>query len=337
MLNKPARNVYLDFFKVILSVMPISIHFGEKTFVPFCRMAIPAFFMISGYFLYRKDATLSENLAAAKSFITRTLTYFFCGIMFFFIYDVTLRLTIARDENLSNYIMYMFLPDIITNGLLLNRPVTTAFHLWYLLATLDVALIHWLLVKFDKTHWYCFIVPIGLFSFFFFGEYTEVLVGTSMPTEYFRNGLLMGLPMAGLGYCLAKNRVYGEKFYVKWIYLFAGAVFFVLQFFEAEFLEQECYVSSVFSAAFLLLFFTGLKSYDCKAYYKYVGAQLPYYVYVLSIATDNLLPDDITSSKTERVFIVFLVTVAVYSFCRFSIAAARYLKVRYSKRVLRRA
>ena len=115
MLNKSVRNVYLDLFKLVLSLMPITIHFGDKAFAPFCRLAVPTFFMISGYFLYRENSTQSQRIQGAKKYLLSTLTYLFCGVLFYFIYDVTLRLTIAKDESLTNYFMYMYMPDIITN------------------------------------------------------------------------------------------------------------------------------------------------------------------------------------------------------------------------------
>ncbi|MCM1395831.1 MAG: acyltransferase family protein [Corallococcus sp.] len=328
MLNAKTRNVYLDIFKIFLAIMPISIHFGEKSLVPFCRLAVPMFFMISGYFLYRKDVDAAERFEGAKKFFWRTLSYFFCGVLFYFIYDVTLRLTIARDENLSHYFMYMFLPDILTSGLLLNRPVTTGFHLWFLLAMLDVALVHLALTKLDKTNLYSVIVPVGFALFFFFGEYAVNVVDVQkMPVEYYRNGLIFGLPCAALGYCLARSRVNERKFYAKWIYLFVGAVFFALQYAEAMFQDQECYIASIFAAAFLLLFFTSVKPAENPFFYKYVGASAPYYIYVIHIAVGNLLPNTLYSTKTENVLVTFMVSFALYEFCHLLLLSARYLRV----------
>lgn len=332
MLRTNNRNLYLDLFKVVLSLMPITIHFGEKALTPLCRLAVPMFFMMSGYFLYRKNATPSQQMQGAKKYLLSAITYFFCAILFYFIYDVTLRLTVARDENLSNYFMYMYMPDIITNGLLLNRPVTTGFHLWFLLALLDVALIHILLVKFNKTRWYYFIAPIGLFLFFFFGEYTEKLVGTRMPTEYYRNGLIMGLPCAALGYTLARNRDENPKFYVKWIYLVLGVVCFALQYIEDMWQSQECYVSTIFSSAFLLLFFTGLKAPKCTFYYKYVGTALPYYIYVINIAVDNIIPDNLMTAKTVRPLLTLFVSIAMYEAAHLLVMLGKYLLSIYKNR-----
>ena len=72
------RNVWLDLFRFVLIFMVINIHFNQESlFLPVFRMAVPMFFMISGYFSYSKDVGLQTN--KNKKLIKSTLKYLFFG------------------------------------------------------------------------------------------------------------------------------------------------------------------------------------------------------------------------------------------------------------------
>lgn len=82
------RNVYLDLFKFLLCFFVISIHLIGKTYshYPLYRIAVPMFFMISGYFMHNKDNEIEKN--KAPSFIIRCTKYMLVGIGFYTIFEL---------------------------------------------------------------------------------------------------------------------------------------------------------------------------------------------------------------------------------------------------------
>ena len=114
-----------------------------------------------------------------------------------------------------------------------------------------------------------------------------------MPIRYTRNAWFFGLPNFALGFTLAKFNFHKRSWY-KYIYLVIGVLFYFLQVSEykiirTENISLEMYVSSVLSAMFLLQFFVGIKRADCRFYYKWVGKNGPFYVYIFHMAVAVVL------------------------------------------------
>ena len=81
------RNVYLDIFRFFLAFMIVCIHLTDKAydFYPLYRLAVPMFFMISGYFLYTADAQKRENRSIGL--VRRSAMYMLIGIAFYTVYE----------------------------------------------------------------------------------------------------------------------------------------------------------------------------------------------------------------------------------------------------------
>ena len=77
-MNK-SRNIYLDLFKYVLCFFVICIHLVGETYshFPIYRLAVPMFFLISGYFAYTKN----NEEQSAKTLIKRTLKYMAMGFL----------------------------------------------------------------------------------------------------------------------------------------------------------------------------------------------------------------------------------------------------------------
>ena len=75
--DEKRRDFLLDIFKYLLAFMVVCIHFGYRIsgfdVRPICRLAVAMFFMISGFYSYKKDKSVSLE-KTAKS-IRRTLKY----------------------------------------------------------------------------------------------------------------------------------------------------------------------------------------------------------------------------------------------------------------------
>ena len=197
--TKP-RNIWLDFFKIFLCWLVVCIHFAGKEYAHFgvYRMAVPMFFMISGYFVYHKEQ--EKRLEKAKGFIKRSTQYMLFGLAFYFVFNF---LICFRDKiDPSSLFKSLFVGDFIRNFLLFNlNPFSSAYHLWFIIALFVVAILHFLLVKFKKEKWYYVIILVTIAAHFFFNGYVKMLGGASVDLKYTRNGLFFGLPRFGIGYC----------------------------------------------------------------------------------------------------------------------------------------
>ncbi len=276
------RNFWLDLFKLCMCWMIISIHFVWETYsyYPVYRLAVPLFFMISGYFNDRHDA--EKRQSGAISFIKRSATYMVTGFGFYIIFDFIM--CYVDGNGVGYYFTTLFYENLMFDFFFLNRPITySGAQLWFLIALFVVSLVHYSLVRFDKTKWYRWIVPAGLAIQLFFGAYMRVFQYTDMPIRYTRNAWFCGLPFFGLGYLMAQVNFHRKAWY-KYIYLLLAIGFTLLQIPEGHFVEAEVYASTVPAAAFTLLFFLGLKSPKADFYYKWFGRNIAFYVYILHMA-----------------------------------------------------
>jgi len=286
------RNVFLDLFKFFLCYLVIAIHLAGETYpvFPLYRLAVPMFFIISGYFNYTADKDRLRQKAVG--FIRRTLRYLLVGFGIYIVFDFVM--CYVNGHGVGYYFTTLFYEDFLLEFLFLNRPITyTGAQLWFLIALFVVSLVHYALVRFDKLHYYKVIIPVCYLIYFFFAGYMYLLQNTDMPIRYTRNAWFFGLPNFALGFTLAKFDFHKKSWY-KYVYLVLGVVFFFLQIGEyhlvkSPYISLEMYITSVISAVCLLLFFRGLRCGSASFYYKWVGKNASFYVYILHMAVAVVL------------------------------------------------
>ncbi len=303
------RNLWLDLFKLVLCWMIICIHFVGETYSYYSiyRLAVPMYFAISGYFNFRTEG----RRESAAAFARRSFRYMLLGFGFYILFDFVM--CYINGNGVGYYFTTLFYEDFLLEFVFLNRPITyTGAQLWFLIALFMVSLVHYALVRFDKLHWYRWIVPVTLAIQLFFGGYMRLLQHTDMPIRYTRNGWFMGLPFFGLGYLLAQLDFH-KKWWYKFIYLVLGVAFAFLQIREGKLVETEVYITTVPAVVFMLLFFTGLKSPKADWYYCCFGKDMSFWVYVLHMAVGVVL-EKLCDFQTplEKSFAVLGVSVVVY-------------------------
>lgn len=316
-----SRNVYLDIFKYFLCYLVICIHLVGESYshFPAYRLAVPMFFLISGYFSF----TTKNEEEKSKNTIKRTLNYLLLGFGIYIIFDFIM--CFVNGNGVGYYFTTLFYEDFILEFILLNRPITyTGAQLWFLIALFIVSIIHWLLVKYKKTNWYKIIIPVCFSLYFFFSSYMYIFQNTDMPIRYVRNAWLFGLPMFALGYVLAKYN-FNKKAFLKYIYLALGIIFFILQIYEDSLLRllsnnaplnAEMYISSVISAVMFLQFFLGIKNSKCENYYKFFGKNGPFYVYILHMAVAVVLSKFVSfDNLLIKSLVVLLISFVIYEIC----------------------
>lgn len=176
------RSLSLDILKIILSFFVVVGHlqplFGGDILEGWlisnglCRVLVPCFFMISGFFIYSKI----DDMKAVGKYLFQLATVYLVWSFFYlyFYYDGTGLYTI------------------------LGRFIFGYFHLWYLPALfsgLIFLIIARKLIKSDT-----FIIALILLIYLT----GHVLDPTRTMAHYFRNGLFIGFPFIAFGYYIRK-------------------------------------------------------------------------------------------------------------------------------------
>ena len=325
---KKGRNLWLDLFKLIQCWMVISIHFVWETYsyYPVYRLAVPLFFLISGYFNYRIDC--EKRRTGALTFIKRSAKFMVFGFAFYIIFDFVM--CYVDGNGVGYYFTTLFYENILFDFFFLNRPITySGAQLWFLIALFVVSLVHYALVRFGKEGWYRWIVPAGLAIQLFFGAYMRVFQETDMPIRYTRNAWFCGLPFFGLGYVLAQLNLHKKKWYTA-LYFILAVGFTLLQIPEGHFVDAEVYASTVPAAVFTLLFFLGLPSPKADWYYKWFGRNMSFYVYILHMAV-GIIVGRIWEFENLflRSLVILGISIAIYEICY--LVSLTYLRLRKEK------
>ena len=324
--------MFLDLFKFFLCFLVIAIHLAGESYphFPLYRLAVPMFFIISGYFNYTADKGVLEK--RALGFIKRTAKYMLVGFLIYIIFDFIM--CFVNGTGVGYYFTTLFYEDFLLEFFILNRPITyTGAQLWFLIALFVVSLIHYTLVRLDKLHYYKIITPVCFVIYFFFAGYMYLLQNTDMPIRYTRNALFFGLPNFGLGYMLARVNFHKRAWY-KYVYLAVGVICFLLQIPEhrlvaTEYISLEMYISGVTAAVFLLQFFLGIKRADCHLYYKYVGKSAPFYIYILHMAVAVVLSKIFAFENAMlKSACVLFVSFAIYEACYLISLLIKHLQTR---------
>lgn len=208
----------IDYFRFIAALLIIAIHtsplssFSETGNFIFTRIvsrvAVPFFFMTSGFFLISRYTCNAEKLEA---FIKKTTL----------IYGVAILLYIPINVYNGYFKMDNLLPNIIKDIVFDG----TLYHLWYLPASIIGAAIAWYLVKklnYPKALMVASVLYlIGLFGDSYYGITEKISCLNSLytyifqVTDYTRNGIFFAPIFFILGGFIADNRpqiTFGKSF-----------------------------------------------------------------------------------------------------------------------------
>lgn len=208
----------IDYFRFIAALLIVAIHtsplssFSETGNFIFTRIvsrvAVPFFFMTSGFFLISRYTCNAEKLGA---FIKKTTL----------IYGVAILLYIPINVYNGYFKMDNLLPNIIKDIVFDG----TLYHLWYLPASIIGAAIAWYLVKklnYPKALMVASVLYlIGLFGDSYYGITEKISCLNSLytyifqVTDYTRNGIFFAPIFFILGGFIADNRpqiTFGKSF-----------------------------------------------------------------------------------------------------------------------------
>lgn len=305
------RNLWLDLFKIFLSFLVICIHFAGETYThhPMYRLAVPMFFMISGYFCYHKDK--EREISKSKGAIKRTLKYMLVGFSIYIVFDFIMCYVDGRG--VGYWFTTLFYENPLFDFVFLNRSASYyGYQLWFLNALLIVSIVHYFIVKYNKQKWYYVIIPVGIMIYLYFQGYMKLFQPTDMPIRYTRNAWFFGLPLYGIGYTMAKFNLNKKKWY-KYIYLALAISFFVLQIYESNIVVMEMYISTILSGFFFLQFFIGLPKIKCDWFYNWFGKSIAFYIYILHVMIGTIVGHLFDFPNLMlKCFVILIVCFAVY-------------------------
>lgn len=122
--------VSLHILKAVLAVMILYAHVGSRdSFLALCRLTLPLFFMISGYFLLNGNGTLSPQ--KIRHTFVKILRLTITANLFYYAADVILPLFSSPSTTLVTHLSSKDLLRLLLVG------DNISFHLWYLASLIE--------------------------------------------------------------------------------------------------------------------------------------------------------------------------------------------------------
>lgn len=188
------RNNNIDILKSICAFLIVCIHVPFPGFVgnyitAFSRIAVPIFFMITGYFysdIMKKGRTARQIKKILILMVEANLVYFVWKWFYISVSsDVNFLSTTFTVKNLLNFILFN------------DSPLSG--HLWYLGAILYVLIITAVAKKLKITKVLYWLTPVLLIMDLVLGKYSLVLFNREFPYILVRNFLFVGIPYFCIG------------------------------------------------------------------------------------------------------------------------------------------
>lgn len=193
-----------DILKFICAFLIVCMHFpfpsvAGQIINTLTRIAVPIFFMITGYFytsVIRRKRQKHQLIKILKLTAAANLLYF---AVYFFGHLV--------KGSLGSWLGKVFSLKSIFNLLVFNES-PFGIHLWYLNALIYVLLIALLFSRLHKLKLLCYAAPFLIIAELILGRYSAFIFGSPLSTIYTRNFLFLGIPCFAVGMILKKVQLF---------------------------------------------------------------------------------------------------------------------------------
>ena len=303
----------IDILKAICAFGVVCIHVSFSGgigdyYIALQRVAVPIFFMISGYF-YRGNVCEKDkyyNIKKAFIIMIKANILYFC---------LKLCICIISGDSVDLFLGNIFSNKNIVKFILFNEsPV--AGHLWYLSAILYVYIIMSLFdVERHKKFTY-FLIPAFLIGDLLLGKYSVLLFEREFPFLLVRNFLFVGIPYFCIGRLLNnkyRDNVYiSKKKVVMGIVIFTFTTFmerFIITYFDANTMRDH-YISTTFLAVMLFIF--AMQNKNSNNDLVRVGREYSAGIYIIHPIIIKAI-DCIVERKQSFIFSL-LISIVVYVF-----------------------
>ena len=254
----------LDILKAICAFLVITIHAPFPGILGSCvialaRIAVPIFFMITGYF-YSETQHRKNELNQIKKIL---MLCFFANTLYFL---WSLFLNMFTGGQIAQFLSNTFSLKSIVKFLVLNES-PFAGHLWYLGAILYVLIIVFFLYRTFPTSAdivLMIVTPLLLITDLVFGKYSLLLLQREYPYILVRNFMCVGIPYFSIGLFLRKYDCVVSKLRANCLWLLALTLLFVCTTILEKYIlnhfnlssAREHYLSTTFLSVFVFIIFT---------------------------------------------------------------------------------
>lgn len=310
----------VDKLKMLCSFLVVCIHapFPEeagKYFEALTRIAVPIFFIISGYFYIQ--ASVSKQI---KKLLMLMLT----ANLLYFVWKTSLSIL---NGNIIEYWADIFTVSNIIKFLLLNETHFQS-HLWYLGAILYVIVIVSIIFKWNEVkgkRLLFIITPFLLVGDLVLGKYSLIFFNREFPYILVRNWLFVGIPYFSIGIWLRENNNFiqaklknrGKQKLVLLIILTVNTTLlerFILVSLNLN-AARDHYISTTFLAIAVFLYFVLYVSQK-ENVISLLGKKDSGWIYILHPIFITLMASLVKSIGMDRIYLyiqpilVFLITAA---------------------------
>lgn len=285
------RNDGIDCLKCLCAFFVICIHkpfpsqFNQYIF-PFIRVAVPIFFMITGFFYCRTEDKKKEIRQIKKICII-----LFYANLLYLVWEVVKILILKKS--LIIYFNEILKLKSIMKMLIFNESPFSG-HLWYLFAILYVLLIVLFLEKNINKNKLYVLIPCLLIGDLLFGKYSNLIWGVEFPLFLVRNFLFVGIPYFYLGDYISEKIKNINLKKLRWPCSLLIIIFYITTLLEKNILimynmntSREHYASTTFLAITIFLFFISFenefKKYKFMYVFSKIGLEYSMLIYVIHV------------------------------------------------------
>lgn len=185
----------LNILKLICAIFIVQIHFPssiKEYIIPLTRIAVPIFFMITGYFLLDEKGDISYP--RMKRLFKKILKIEIVACMIYVLY-YTMTCAIHNEIYISRYAEIKNFLRLTVSGTL------PALHLWYLTSLLQALVLLYIAGKFKINKWLLLFIPLGLIINLSFGRYNFLFSDIGVPNHLIlsRNVFTIAIPCLLIG------------------------------------------------------------------------------------------------------------------------------------------
>lgn len=283
------RNHVLDAEKAVAAYMVVflHLHFPGVTgdiFNAAARFAVPFFFMISGYFCWRKDEKAGERIPGK---IRHTLFLCVACFGFYIVWEWILHIIEGKSPVL--WLLELFEKENIRNFLYYNNTTDIKWHLWFLPALLYCYILFFAVEKLRAQKPAGFLIPVLLLCHFYMEE-AAVFTGKEYRVMEFRNYLYTGFPFFMAGYWVHRRQEHLKK-YLKSRAIYMGMILGLVLSVGEYFLlgQMELFGGSVILT--FSLFFLGIIKEGEKApsFLSEIGVKYSFFIYLFHLAVSDVV------------------------------------------------
>lgn len=239
----------LQVLKLICAFFVVNIHIAwdwRYVVSPVSRIAVPIFFMISGYFMLNKEGALQGE--KVRKILFKILWMTLVANLIYVVANVWL----APEKNGALGKLYTWIWLV-----LVGDQFSCAF--WYLNAYIQALAIILLFIRLKVEHWLYLWIPVGLFLNLILGKYCIFALPVSYAAS--RNVFTIALPCIMLGILIRRNQ---EKFqeFGKWTWMLVLLVLLAVESFLCQGMgltSGDIYIFTIPLAVSVFMFFLNLK------------------------------------------------------------------------------